>query len=326
MSFESGSSPLLNAIIYSKLPLSGTDVAGKGSRLPPSTVPLSSGDEAAWQQVKDSSRIGDLERFVGEYPNTSHRAEAQSKLEDLYWSAANNSGTISGYRDYLNRFPNSKYSQSAKYDIAKLDFEAAVSSKDPAVLRDFLARNPSGEYHERVAERLDDLAWANTESSDAASLNTYLSRFPGGRHADQARSQIAALTRASESNANKANVERTIPAVVHDKSAVLKLVHQYQQAYQNESVDQLKALWPNMGEPQIRALNDFFGHAQLVKLDYMLNGDPIIADNSATLKLTQTLTYVAHATNNTVSSKTKLIMYLRRQASDSSDWRIESIR
>jgi hypothetical protein len=202
-----------------------------------------------------------------------------------------------------------------------------MGSGDPVILRDFLSRNPSGEYHNLVAERLDDLMWANTETNDVASLNTYLGRFPGGRHGDQARTRIAALTRASVPNADKTKVEPTIPAV-DDRSAVLKVVRQYQQAYQNESVDQLKVLWPNLGEPQIRALKDFFGHAQLVELDCKLIGNPIIAGNNSTLKLTQTLTYVAHATKHTVSSKTQLIMHLRKQLSDSgrSDWRIESIR
>jgi serine/threonine-protein kinase len=209
----------------------------------------------------------------------------------------------------------------------RAEFEAVMSSSDPAVLGDFLSRNPSGEYHDRVAERLDDLMWANAKGNDVASLNAYLSRFPGGRHADQARTQVAALAPASVPDAEQPKVEGTTPAAADDKSAVLKVIRQYQQAYQNESVNQLKVLWPQMGERRIRALNALFSHAQLVELDCKVTGEPIIAGNDSTLKLTQTLTYLANAKNHTVSSTRQLIMHLRKQSSDpgSTHWRIESI-
>jgi len=208
------------------------------------------------------------------------------------------------------------------------DFEAAIGSTDPAVLREFLSRNPSGEYHDRVAERLDDLTWAEAETGDATSFNAYLNRFPGGRHADQARARIAALTPAPVPNAAAPKLERKAPAAVDDKGALLRLVRQYQQAYHDENVDQLKALWPNMNQQQVSALNDFFGHAQRVELDCKLIGEPVISGTNSTLKLTQTLTYLPNSKIHPVSSKTQLIMRLRKQSSNSgtSDWRIESIR
>jgi len=291
MSFESGSSPLLNAVIFSE-----RDEGDQNHTQSQAASGTGRGSFSTTRPPVRTKEAVSTARFRTQKPipagRVSSRAPARSEA----------------YR------PGS-------------GFEAVITSSDPVVLRDFLSRNPSGEYHDRVAERWDDLVWANTETNDVASLNTYVSRFPGGRHADQARTQIAALTRASVPNADKPKVEPTIPAAVDDRSAVLKLVRQYQQAYQNESVDQLKVLWPNLGEPQIRALTDFFGHAQLVELDCKLIGSPIIAGSHSTLKVTQTLTYIAHTNNHMVSSKTRLVMHLRKQLSDSgrSDWRIESI-
>jgi eukaryotic-like serine/threonine-protein kinase len=280
-------------------------------------------EESDWLQVKDSSSAEDINSFLRRYPNGVHQADAESKLDDLYWAQASQSNTVATVRDYLNRYPRGRHADDAKGAIARMDWQAVENSNDAAAVGDFLRRYPSGPYHDRAAAREDDLMWGHT-ARDSAGLHAYLQEFPAGRHADEARSDLESLTRAVEVKrpAEPPRLETPSLAIVDDKKAVLDVLKQYQSAYQDRKLDNLRRIWPNMSERQMRGVTEFFSSASSVTLNYELAGEPEIKGDYATVRFTQSLSYVlAGKAQKPGSAKVEI-----RMKRGTSNWQIDSIR
>ena len=283
-----------------------------------------------WQQVKDSRDPEAVQAFLQRFPSGAFRQEAENKLEDLYWTRATDSNSIAGYREYLGRYPNAMHSQTAQGEIAKLDFQAVDNSRDAGALEDFLRRYPSGGYHDQVASRLDDLSWQKASSNDANSLRAYLQRFPNGKHVDEANRDIALLTRPLEKPRVPEAPRVQPPAVpgIDDRKAVLDVLQQYQKAYEDKNVVELKKIWPEMSQQALNKLRDVFSAVDSVSLNYEVKGNPEISGDQAYVRFLQTLTFNMKGKRQNPISST-LIMSMKktnRSPGSAPAWTIESIR
>jgi len=277
-------------------------------------APPENTDDTAWLQVRDSQSIDALETFIKSFPNSAHRAEAEPRLEDLYWAKASEANTLAELRDYQSKYPNGRHSQDAQSQIAKLDWQQAQITSDPRALEDFLKKYPSGSFHDQAATKLDDLTWQRTgRANDATGLRDYLARFPNGRHAEQAHTALDQLTLSKP----PARVETG-----DEKSAVLAVLQHYKKAYEDQSVDELQAIWPGMGPRQISNLGVFFKTARSVSLAYNLVGEPQIDGSSSTMTFTQSLNFMINGKPQKNSAQ--VTMQLKKASPGT--WLIESIR
>jgi eukaryotic-like serine/threonine-protein kinase len=276
-----------------------------------------------WQQVKDSHSIDRLEGFLKRYPTGTFSLPAQTQLEDLYWARTTRSDNIATYNEYLAKYPSGKYSQEAQSDLTKLEWRAVENTTDPATLEDFLRKHPSGNYHDKAAAKLDDLAWERTAQNDTSSLRAYLQNHPNGRHFDEAQKKMEELNRPTQvAHATPPRV--SIPPPLDDKKAVLDVMTRYQRAYQDRDIRQLQGIWPGMTVQQIKSLGDFFKHASMLTLNYRVIGDPIVDGDQATVKFTQSLSYVASGKPGKDSAT--VVMQLKKLQGNPGNWRIDSIR
>jgi eukaryotic-like serine/threonine-protein kinase len=282
-----------------------------------------------WQQVKDSGDPEAVQAFLERFPRGAFRQDAESKLESLYWTRAADSNNVAGYREYLSRYPNATHSQSAQAEIAKLDFQAVENSRDTGALEDFMRRYPSGGYHDQVASRLDDLSWQKTSGSDANSLRSYLQKFPGGKHADEANRDIALLTRPLE-KPRTPDLPRVQPPapVFDDRKAVLDVLQEYQKAYEDKNVDELKKIWPEMTPQAFNKLQDVFNTVDSIRLKYEVKGNPEITGDQASVRFLQTLTLNLKGKRQNPMSSTVIMTLKKTNRSPGSPpaWTIDSIR
>jgi eukaryotic-like serine/threonine-protein kinase len=321
---------------------------------PPNPPSLAlSAEDRDWQQVKDSASIAELEKFRDHYPKSRYQGDLQEKLDNLYWDKARVAGTVASLDEYLGKFPNGRYREQAQENVAwkkaeasdtvqafrdyqmqypqgahfdsarrkieDLRFQAARNSEDEAVLQSFLMDYPSGELHDQIYNRLDDVVWEKTRKDDPGSLQAYLSRMTAGRHVSQARYDIEKL------NAPKATKEASKPAL-DDKAAVLKVIAEYNQAYNDRDIDALKKVWPNMGQKQISAERDFFKTASSVTSSYNIEQGPQINGDEATVRVMLTFNYVMNGKEER-AKPSRVTITLKKAGSLSSTpiWQIQSI-
>ena len=84
-------------------------------------------ESEGWEQARFSGSIRELERFVNNYPESIHVAEARMIIitlrdqlkEDDAWKIALNKNTTESYRSYLRLYPIGRYSQTARFILAK---------------------------------------------------------------------------------------------------------------------------------------------------------------------------------------------------------------
>jgi serine/threonine-protein kinase len=320
------------------------------SHPPPPPPPAQSPEENDWRQVADSGSIDKLEQFRARYPNSPHLADLAEKLDNMYWDEATGAGTASALEKYLGKSPNGKYRGEAqeKLDwgraeasstiqayhyyqgqypqgphfelagrkIEDLRFQAALNSEDEAVLQAFLKDYPKGVRHDQIFGRLDELVWGQTNKSDVSSLQAYVSGMHAGSHLSQARDAIEKLTAAAQP-------AKPPKPVVDDRTAVLKIVERYVKAYDDESVEELKQIWPSMDKRQVSGMRDFFRTARNVKSTYTLLVEPQINGAEATVTIRQVTTFVVEGKQQE-SSGTRAIK-LKPSPGSPGSWEISSV-
>ena len=320
-----------SGIIHQRFTAGGVVALGKKdfptpASVPPEPVqtplPASTGshlEDVDWQKAVGAPTIESLEEFLEKHPGGIHSTEANSRLEDLYWAQDNQANTVAAFRDYLSRYPTGRYVQAANDGIETLDFQSVQRASDPSVVERYLNSHPTGKFRKEARDRLDDLIWAHTNPGDQGSLKAYEATFPDGKHVGEASKDLEKLTRVSPPS--------SAPSPPDDPQAVLGVVAQYQKAYQDRSLDELKKIWPAMSQKQVGGVSDFFSGVSSVVLRYDIAGVEL-HENDATVKFTQSLSYTDRR-GKAVRNASPVIMKLKRASGTQGAlgrWQIESIR
>jgi eukaryotic-like serine/threonine-protein kinase len=295
-------------------------VAIAASSSPPKPLPpLKAGEPDRWPQIANSGSTDQLEQYRAQNPNSPHLGELEATLDKLYWDKAMGAGsavafeeylakspngkhrdeaqenltwrktestnTIQAFRDYQRQHPQGTHFESAGKKIEELRFQEARNSGDEATLQAFLKDYPSGTRHDQIFGRLDDMAWERTNKNDKGSLQAYVSGMPAGKHISQAQDAMEKLTEA-------AKPAKPTKPVVDDRAAVLAVVAQYSQAYNDRNVDALRKIWPTMDNKTLATTRDFFKLTNSVASSYRIDQGPQINGDEATVRVTLTLSYI----------------------------------
>ena len=294
-------------------------------------APATSEEQLAWTRLNNTADPAAVEDFLRRYPNSSVRAQAESKLENLYWSRASGSGSLKGLQDYAARYasPAGPHLPAALAEIARLEWEPIQNTTDPQQVKRFLEQNPRGQYHDRAVSLLDDLTWSEaSRKGDTASLKGYLVSYPAGRHKEEATAQLARLTPAPAVASAPQVVQAPapppptppvtpkMPDTADDLNAIRGVLDSYKSAYDTKNLAQLQELWPEMSPKQVSGLRTAFRDAGKVTLTYAITKGPEVAGNVAVVSFQQQI-----ITN--AAAKAQVTMTLRKEGGS---WHITSIR
>jgi hypothetical protein len=326
-------------------------VVGRQPSLTVPPPPPPSAEERDWRRLKDSSDIVELGKFRNTYPNTRYKEDLEEKLDNLYWEKAKG-GAAPALEEYLGQFPNGRhwaeaqeglawdkaeasntvqafhdyqrqYPKGTHFDLAGQEIESmrvqeARTSEEEAILQSYLKDYPSGEHHDEIYKHLDDVVWNKTRKNELTSLRAYLERFERGRHAEEAQNEIEKLT------APKLTKETPKP-VVDDKAAIREVIDQYDRAYSDRNIDELRRIWPGMAKKQVSNLRDFFKTAKNIRSSYMFDDEPQITGDEATVRFTQKVTYTVEGGNERPLSWTRTAKLRRESSPGAPGWKIESL-
>jgi hypothetical protein len=111
----------------------------------PAAPPAPRPDEAAWLLVKDTNDAAALERFVGQFPDSRLRQDADARIaalaEEAAWNRVKDSNDPDQLRKFIDQFPNSPQLRDAEQRIASLAPATLKSTVAPAPDPHQLARS-----------------------------------------------------------------------------------------------------------------------------------------------------------------------------------------
>jgi len=81
---------------------------------------LQAKDEAAWKEAKRKNTKVALEKYIADFPQGTHIAEAKTAIDVLDWEQAQKDATINSYEKYLSNNPQGSYRTQAQKAIAEL--------------------------------------------------------------------------------------------------------------------------------------------------------------------------------------------------------------
>jgi len=153
-------------------------------------------------------------------------------------------------------------------------------------------------------------------------ISRFIREYPKGRFAAQART----LQERAEWNA-KGNTDLAAMNVFVDKLAVLEVIRQYSEAYDERSIEKFRRICPTISQAAISGLSEFFWTANNVKLTYSVVEGPQINGDEATIRFLQVLT-VGGQTSEEGPVTVTVTVKLRRVVSSPNTpggWVIDSI-
>jgi hypothetical protein len=317
------------------------------------TLPPNAAEPDRWPQVANSGSTDQLEQYRAQHPNSPHLEELEATLDKLYWEKAMGAGTAAAFdeylaaslngrhrdeaqenlawikveasntipalHEYLRQYAHGPHSELAGRKIEELRFQEARNSGDEATLQAFLKDYPSGTRHDQIFGRLDDMAWERTNKNDKGSLQAYVSGMSAGKHLSQAQDAIEKLTEA-------AKPAKPPTPLVDDKAAVLAVVAQYSQAYNDRNIGALRRIWPTMDNKEAATIRDFFKMASSVASTYKIDQEPQISGDEATVKVRFNLSYVMRDGRQENPKPSSFTMTLKKKESPGSagNWQIQS--
>jgi hypothetical protein len=148
--------------------------------------------------------------------------------------------------------------------------------------------------------------------------------MPAGKHLSEAQAAIEKLTVATV--LEPAKPAKPLKPVVDDRAAVLAVIAQYNRAYNDRKIEELKRIWPTMGNKQIASTRDFFKTVKSVASTYKVDEDPQINGDEATVKWTLTFSYVMNGKEVNQKPSRVITTLKKKQSSDSAGvWEIQSV-
>lgn len=172
-------------------------------------------EQAAFEIVEFSRRIGDLEAFKRKFPDGELRVQADEQIAKLrsgeseHWKSIVVSNSIRVFEAYLERFPDGIHAPEANERIEKLKrsdaerdaWEQARKENTVFSYQNFLSRYPAGEFAAqaeaqiaKLENQMENEAWEKAQRQDTtASYREYLRRFPSGKFSGTAQERIRQL-------------------------------------------------------------------------------------------------------------------------------------
>jgi hypothetical protein len=141
--------------------------------------------------------------------------------------------------------------------------------------------------------------------------------MPAGKHLSQAQDAIQKLNEPAKP---------VQPKPVDDNAAVLAVVAQYSQAYNDRNIGALRRIWPTMDNKEAATIRDFFKMANSVASTYKIDQEPQISGDEATVKVTLALSYVMRDGRQQSTKPSSFTMTLRKKESigSAANWQIQS--
>jgi hypothetical protein len=200
--------------------------------------------------------------------NTIINGKMKPDVEAREWAALAGSSDLRGIEDFLNHYPSGRFSEQARARAEQLAWSAVKDSTDETKLDDFIRKYPHGQFAgiaSDKAKRLqqEDVDWRTTQRShDAAQVQAFLQEYPQGRYSDDAKHLL-------------------------DKIAVLSVLDQLAQSYNQRDLAGILKLWPDCPSPERRLLEDKTRGGDRGHLSLVPTGEPTIAGDKATVSVSR---------------------------------------
>ena len=187
------------------------------------------------------------------------------------------------------------------------DWAQIANSTNPDDFDGFVRNHPGGEHvgaartraaelrqqaQANAARQAEQAAWDRVDKNNKGQLQDYLSHFSAGAHAQEANTRIADLDRqasaATAAAAAQRAKEQELAKAAADRAAVVKVLKDFEAAYNRRDLPALQGLWP---ETQVAAYRQQFNEARELQFLLQPSGTPVVAGDTATAICTRTLKY-----------------------------------
>jgi len=212
-----------------------------------------------------------------------------------------------------------------------------AGSTNPEDFDGFIRNHPASSELDQARNRADELrrqsranaareqeqaAWDRVDQNNKGQLHDYLSRFPAGSHAQEARTKTAEIDRQSAQVQAAQRVreqkDREQAGIAADEQAILKVLKDFEDAYNRKDIVSLQGLW---GGVPVAAYRQQFRDASDLHFQLQTTGQPAVNGNSASAVCTRTLTYRGRSGGSQTHSERVRVVLARTAAG----WSIRSI-
>jgi len=140
-------------------------------------------------------------------------------------------------------------------DPAEKDWEQVRNSRDASAIETYLGKYPASAHIAEAQARIEDLAWERVNRDDLKALRDFSHKYPRGVHSGEAQARIDEL---NSDAVNRVARERDqtqlakIEELDRNRQAIIKTLARFSAALEAQNVDEMKAVFPNMTDKQLK--------------------------------------------------------------------------
>ncbi len=141
---------------------------------PPPVTPAPTVDPEAqdWSRASGASDPSQLEEYLKKYPSSPHKADAESRLQDLVWAGTSRED-VAALEGYLKRFPKGPHASEASAQIEANRWKN-LDKNDRRALTDFLGKYPNTTHRNEAQSFLNEM---DSRDADTKGIQTALDKF-----------------------------------------------------------------------------------------------------------------------------------------------------
>lgn len=129
--------------------------------------------ESRWEEAVKVNTAAAFEKYVADFPESTHAPDARNRIDDLSWATASQENSVTALQRYMTAFPKGKSAADARSRIEDLEWSAALAAPQKEGLLALIAKYPDSKHAAQGRDQLWALDWPPVPVTKANSVTVW---------------------------------------------------------------------------------------------------------------------------------------------------------
>jgi hypothetical protein len=194
-------------------------------------------------------------------------------VETEEWDRIRNTHNVDQLEEFRRKYPAGGNSEQAARRIEQIEWDNLQNTRDPQAFEAFAHKHPNSANAEQARRRAEEIEWTQVDKQNAGQIRAFLQRHPGSAEAAEANAALASLQKAENLSA--------------DRRAVIAVLRQYQQAFNDRNLPGLLALRPSLKGREEKNIREAFHQSRSLVLELIPIREAEVSGDTAVVECSQ---------------------------------------
>jgi serine/threonine-protein kinase len=170
-------------------------------------------------------------------------------------------------------------------DPAEKEWEQVRNSREISAIENYKDKYPASPHNAEAQARIEGLIWEGVDKDSVKALQDFLHKYPKGVHRGEAQARIDELNSEAVNRVARERDQAQLAKVEElnrNRQAIIKTLARFSTALEAQNVDEMKAVFPNMTDKQLKEYKQTEKDIT-IEASLQMQSDPEISGDAATV-------------------------------------------